>query len=189
MKKLLAFLGFSFCCACTKTNVPVSENKTFLNTTTTEKYKLGDTVGEGIVFYIDSTGKHGLIFGLHDLGTGRTVWSPHFITTGATGIAIGTGKSNTQKIIDAVGPTGHYAALLCAKYKGGGYKNWFLPSRDEMKEVYNHKELFATFPFDHPFWTSTERTREDAFNTDLFVFGQSPILKPERVFVRPMRSF
>ena len=58
---------------------------------------------------------------------------------GATGTAVGTGAANTQKIIAVQGRTYNYAALVCANYSGGGYSDWFLPSKDELFLLYQQK--------------------------------------------------
>ena len=52
--------------------------------------------------------------------------------TNATGIAIGTGKSNTDLIIAKKTSTGRpfAAASLAVAHNCGGYTDWFLPSKD-----------------------------------------------------------
>jgi len=50
----------------------------------------------------------------------------------AQGVAIGTGKGNTAAIIAQSGHTSS-AAKICREYRGGGYSDWFLPSKDELE--------------------------------------------------------
>ena len=54
-----------------------------------------------------------------------------------TGIEIGTGKANTAAIlaVNVIAP----AAKACNDYNGGGKSDWFLPSRDELNEMYKVK--------------------------------------------------
>ena len=68
-----------------------------------------------------------------------------------TGTAIGTGKSNTQRLVSCMGAatysdsvesgkTGNYAARLCSMltytYNGATIDGWFLPSKDELNQMY-----------------------------------------------------
>lgn len=52
---------------------------------------------------------------------------------GAIGTAIGTGFSNTNTIITSQGIIAtNYAAGLVRAYTGGGYTDWYLPSKEEL---------------------------------------------------------
>lgn len=67
-----------------------------------------------------------------------------------TGVKIGTGKSNTEKLIAVMGSSAYYrnyvsykyestslyAAKLCDEYSVNGYDDWFLPSINELSEMY-----------------------------------------------------
>jgi hypothetical protein len=79
---------------------------------------------------------HGLILSDIDLSTNCNWSNPSNCTTsiGATGTAIGTGRANTDLIVAQNGP-GNYAAYLARIYDGGGFTDWYLPSRDELLEV------------------------------------------------------
>jgi hypothetical protein len=80
-----------------------------------------------------------------------------------TGTAIGTGSSNTQKIVATFGNAEpyesktDYAAKLCADYRGGGYDDWFLPSKDELNLMYqNLKVQNLGGVSDDVYWSSSE---------------------------------
>ncbi len=74
----------------------------------------------------------------------------------AEGTAVGTGKSNTQKIIDN-DPLDNTAADVCVNLTIGGYNDWFLPSRDELSWMnINLKQSGkVNFPMDF-YWSSSE---------------------------------
>lgn len=92
-------------------------------------------------------------------------WSSldQFQVVGATGRAIGDGSSNTQQIIDDLGPGGGYAADLCANlsviHNDVTYDDWFLPSYDELSLMYQvlHQSGLGGF-FDTNYWSSTEHS-------------------------------
>ena len=93
--------------------------------------------GVGIVFYVTDGGLHGLEVAPADQSTG-TVWSNiDSILIGTTGIAIGTGYSNTDAII---GQSGHSvsAAQICRKYREDEEGDWFLPSQDELNAIWDN---------------------------------------------------
>jgi len=81
--------------------------------------------------------------------------------TGATGTAIGTGKSNTAKIISVLSSasSGGCVAKRCAAQTIGGYADWFLPSRDELVLMHTNLKLSGVGDFASgydAYWSSTE---------------------------------
>ena len=77
------------------------------------------------------------------------------------------GKSNTQKIVAALGESSDYAAGLCYTLTHGGLAkgSWFLPSASELKTLYNNREKVNTglaslgstaLPTGGYYWSSTE---------------------------------
>jgi len=63
---------------------------------------IGSTHQGGIVFYLDGSGG-GLIAAVEDQGIGIQWYNGSYVTTGATGTAIGTGSANTTTIITEQG--------------------------------------------------------------------------------------
>jgi hypothetical protein len=48
---------------------------------------------------------------------------------------IGSGKTNTDLMLNSCSSG---AAVLARSYRGGGKTDWSLPSRDELRELFNH---------------------------------------------------
>ncbi|HYK47133.1 MAG TPA: DUF1566 domain-containing protein [Parafilimonas sp.] len=150
------------------------------------KYHVGDTVGGGIVFYVDSTKLHGLVAAFKNQG--QTTWdNDSFVVTGATGTAIGTGALNTKKII-SIQKIGPYAATLCTSYRGGGYADWFLPSKDELAKLYLNKSAFTGFTQFY-YWSSTEVDSTKAWAQSFYNGSQTKKSKGGRFYVRAVRAF
>jgi hypothetical protein len=77
---------------------------------------------------------------------------------------------------------------LCARYKVDNYKDWFLPSRDELNELYKQKTVVGGFAADG-YWSSTESARHFAWY-QYFVDGyQYAFLKSNSIAVRAVRAF
>jgi hypothetical protein len=136
-----------------------------MNGITDQTLTIGQTYQGGIVAYIlvsgntgyDANVQHGLIAATVDQSTGIQWYNGSYTTTSATGTAIGTGLSNTNTIISIQGATAtSYAAGLARAYAGGGYTDWYLPSKDELAKLYAMKLLgFGGFAV-NAYWSSTE---------------------------------
>lgn len=151
---VLILLTFS----CTKERVSITkmagtQNQESAALQLTAHY-VGERFGGGKIFYIDESGEHGLIADTVDLGIFRW-YKESAIPTGANETGIGSGKRNTSKIISAQGKPAFYAAFECIRSQSSGYKDWFLPSQDELNELYKHKDLIGGFAYAY-YWSSSE---------------------------------
>jgi len=135
---------------------------------------IGDAYQGGKVAYILQSGDpgyvagevHGLIAATSDQSTG-IIWNNDGTkaTRGATGIVIGTGLANTNAIINKQGePATSYAAGLARAYTGGGYTDWYLPSKEELNKLYINRVAIGGFA-NAWYWNSTE------YNLSVFTFG------------------
>ena len=156
---------------------------------------IGEPYQGGILAYVDETGKHGLIAAPTDLSVGTQIvfawWNGSYITTGATLTAIGTGQSNTTKIVQAQG-NGSYAAKLCDDLVLNGYSDWFLPSKDELNVLYQNRNLIGGFGSDFGYWSSSQREDYNCFAWIHYFFSGEQVNDDETeqgYRVRAVRAF
>ena len=129
-------------------------------------YSIGDTgPAGGIIFYDKGSYSDGwryLEAAPSDQGT--VEWGGWGTTVGGTSTAIGSGKSNTEKIVNKLG-SGSYAARLCYDLELGGYDDRFLPSKDELNELYQQKNAVGGFAPGN-YWSSSENSSFNAWKQD-----------------------
>ena len=135
--------------------------------------EIGDTHQGGIVFWLGENGV-GLIAAPYNQGVNPNggwpygnIWGCYGTNIpGADGEAIGTGAQNTIDIINAcsVDPFFGYpsAAFICDTLTLGGYNDWFLPSKDELNEMYLNKGNIGGFWHEY-YWTSSEIDNNSAW--------------------------
>jgi len=154
----------------------------------TTKLTIGKEHQGGIIFYIDASGQHGLIAAQTDQDT-RIIWGDN-IKIGNLDRAIGTGKRNTDIIVAKLG-AGNYAAKLCADLVLNGYSDWFLPSKDELNQLYLNKDKVDGFAIGF-YWSSTEAfLLGDAMASGQHfrAGGQIQYNKNDEGYVRAVRAF
>ena len=168
-----------------------------VSVTATAEYKpvIGDFKYGGVIFYIDDTEKHGLVCSVTDQSSG-TDWGCSGETTGADGIGIGTGAQNTIDI-EAVCETVGTAADLCANLILNSFSDWFLPSKDELNEMYLNKAAInntaaansGTAFADDIYVTSSEVTNVMIWGQDMDAGAQNGTTKNTENSVRAIREF
>jgi hypothetical protein len=170
------------------TNTTVTSLQTQVNALTPDSYAIGDTgPGGGIVFFVSDDGKHGLEAAPGDQSTGIQWFNGSFILTGAVWNGI-NGERNTDRIITSQGH-GSYAALLCANYTGGGYGDWYLPSKYELNLLYQQKAVVGGFATSGNYWSSTEDGSYYAWFQNFYHGDQNAWDKANTFRVRAVRAF
>jgi hypothetical protein len=179
---------------------------------------VGDFYQGGVVFYLLVAGDtgyveneiHGLIAAVKDQGSEQVVnWDDgddgqaEIYTDTARGEAIGTGAANTTEIIDVLGgiaAAASYAPGLARAHKGGGYTDWFLPSKEELFQMFSQKDAinataaanFGSYFLNDEYWSSTQVyvTFYNHARTRDFLSGFQKIrLKSSNHRVRAVRAF
>ena len=109
---------------------------------------------------------------------------------GGTQSGVGWGAQNTDLLAKKLGPGS--AAYFCASLSLNGYRDWFLPSRDELQKVYENYELIGgLYPTESQgVWSSSEGNGEQA-HVRSFDGGGGAILLPKNYgfCVKPLRKF
>lgn len=113
---------------------------------TNKTLSIGDHYGGGIIFSIDPTGQHGLIASPVD-ELKVTCWGEDGMS-GAN--YMNEGNLNTEKIIAFIKTKPHLfcklpAACMCDTLTLYGYTDWYLPSINELKEMYDKQKVIGNF--------------------------------------------
>ena len=117
----------------------------YINVTSTNVV-IGDYAQGGVVFWLDGNGG-GLICDVADLPNSE--WGCHGSSvSGPNGSVIGTGAQNTINIVNA-NCSPYYsgntlAANECSNLTIAGFSDWFLPSNDELAQMYANKTAINT---------------------------------------------
>jgi len=104
---------------------------------------------------------------------------------GAWGKGIGSGAANTQALVEECASV---SAVLADDYSGGGKEDWFLPSRDELVELYKQRDMVDDA--DDQYWSSSQSDAQGAWSLNFqngSLYQQS--VKDSWLFVRPVRAF
>ena len=116
-------------------------------------------------------------------------WSGNINTLiGTTGTAIGTGYKNTLAIV-AQSNTSDRAATVSRGYRGpNSLSDWFLPSKNELNELYMQKAFVGSFQENY-YWSSSESDATSSFDQNFLGGSQGTTLKNGEDYVRPIRAF
>ncbi len=161
-------------------------------------YSVGDTgPAGGIIFYVNTNAAivewTYLEAAPIDL-PGKYKWGGDGTSVNNTGTGRGSGEANTAAIVAALGDNGgvNYAAKSCSEYtvnhNGVDYDDWFLPSKDELKELYKQKDSVGGFASDS-YWSSSEASSFNAWDQYFYDGAQYDYSKSGDRLVRAVRAF
>lgn len=175
---LIIILFCAFSCSKEEKSEPVEE----------QTFEIGQEYGGGLIFYIDNSGKHGLI--AYYFNPGRVPWGCEgdgYI--GADQFDIGGGLQNTQAICNGCSESG-IAARLCSDMVFGSYDDWYLPSVEELRKMYINLHLQGKGNFNNwYYWSSTEHSSGYAYRISFGNGFQYYLSKSSEIDYRPIRAF
>ena len=169
---------------------------------------VGDLLQGGVVYYVaptptdlDGDGKVdiGLICAVEDQSA-AIEWilggASQTTENGNTSTAIGTGQTNTTAMMNQAGYTGG-AAQVADDYSvtdnGVTYNDWFLPSLEELNEMYSQKTSIeaaaGVTPFGANYWSSSEYDSNIAKSVNMSSGDDSNTNKNAQLNVRAIRTF
>ncbi len=150
-------------------------------------YETGLAIGQehegGVIAYFFEEGdpgyiageQHGIIMAEEALGTDVAWGCEGTSISEATGMEIGTGKSNTEAIVSNCGEA-DIAAKLCSDLVLNGYSDWYLPSHDELRAIDSNEERIDGIS--HGFYfSSSQYSSNQAWA--VYVFPPPSVTLPE----------
>ena len=189
----LFFAGWCIDAACTGTVYAAGAAYTMSgeNTTLYAKWSLiGASYGGGYIFYYDATAHKGLIVAPSSYSGAFNAmeWSNvENVLVGGTDTALWTGAANTEKIVAQAGHLSS-AAKVCLDYRGGGHSDWFLPSKDELYQLYEGRKQWDMNRSMY-YWSSSEYDSGSVWSIEMVSNSRIPLTKSSTVWARPVRVF
>lgn len=158
---------------------------------------IGDFHEGGVIFYLDSTGKHGYVCAPPEQSYGCEWGCLPIIVPNVNGVEIGTGAQNTESIVSTCSSL-DIAAGICDTLTLNDYEDWFLPSKDELNLIYENQDLINPTALANNgellqrvnYWSSSHATNNSVW-VQYLGSGGSQYSNPEgnRNHVRAIRSF
>ncbi len=172
---------------------------------TTSKFVIGEEYLGGVVYFLESNGKHGIIVAKEDLSTLANWGCVSTFVSGAR-FALFGGKANTTAILQAGCTSSDSAAGLAAVYSAVPDRSdkgeWFLPSIGELKYLFNQRQMASQLKLDTDsntgvYWSSTQYSDKEgeqvnkayAYVLHMGVGEKFKIHKGSSNKVRPVRYF
>jgi hypothetical protein len=116
------------------------------------------------------------------------MWSTNMTTTyGNSSGVIGAGYANTLTLLAAYNVVGT-AAKVARAYQGGGLTDWFLPSQNELTEIYTRRASISGLANDY-YWSSTEVDLQNGMLRQMSTGASFSSNRNNARAIRPVRAF
>jgi hypothetical protein len=151
-------------------------------------YEAGDALGGGLFVFEDSG--YAYISAAADQST-NAPWGCQGTDISGTLSAVGTGSANTALIVASCATSG-ISARICDQLTLNGYSDWFLPSLDELAQMYTKLAADGLGNFaNHTYWSSTQESATQAYTIDMNNGNQGTHAKDNTSnrYTRAMRRF
>jgi len=112
----------------------------------------------------------------------------HLYGTLQTGI--GAGRLSTNELYASAGQSP--AAKACVDYNYNNKKDWFIPCKDELNQLYLNQDILGSFKSDKEYWSSTEvyTNSFNAWSQNLYTGTQTDQNRKDTpLYIRPIRAF
>jgi len=120
------------------------------------------------------------------------IWAIYNKSITGTNTGVGFGRQNTEIIVERLKTLGESekAAQLCANLNFDGYKDWFLPSKDELDLMYKNLKQKRLGSFSDGWYWSSSQSYETSAWYQVFKDGVQDSERKNRTgSVRAVRSF
>jgi len=182
-----------------KADDTVTDNITLFAKWTPLKTKGENGTGGGKIFYVDPEG-----FTFYQTATDTVGITCYYLEAALSGLngsvwangrayigtekELGTGRRNTGLCMNESVFT-YYAPRYCYNYTGGGKTDWFLPSLDELNQLYINRAYVGNLGTNY-YWSSSDDVNPALVWVQHFSDGaQLPTSKGTAWYSRPIRAF
>jgi curli biogenesis system outer membrane secretion channel CsgG len=159
-------------------------------------YKVGDRgPAGGIIFYVNPSSTDGWRYleAAPASTEGKDIaWSSATTDVGRLSAELGTGKQNTQNIVNHSITAGesYRAAMLCDNLVSGGYDDWFLPSKSELNLMFVYLKEAGIGGFSNGwYWSSSQSSQSYVWAQQFSNGSQNDAGKGAGYSVRAIRQF
>ena len=178
-----------YCRSYATTSDGTTYGNTFSFKTVVSKLYIGMQYKGGILFYLNPNKVGGgLIVISDDLSTSYAWGCVGVNISGATNTGVGSGTANTEAIINTCSVKS--AAKLCDDLVYGTYSDWYLPSMDELRIMYNNIKVTDLEKFSSGYyWSSNQKDANTAYRYGFLGGNDGEADKSTEHYVRAIRKF